>query len=235
MRSYTAFLALLVTFSPFVAQAAAYPHIPEPMVFDMVRPLGAARGELEINTLAQKDLSGRHDAVEWAPEIEIAFAQGMAIEFELPIENRTITDYKMGLQGTFGTFNNGRGVHGVQYLGLYNRQSGRWENTALYLIGHRFGERFSTMSMAGVGDVTIDGDEGSNFIFNHTTFYDTSDATTLGLEFNLRTGAGRYALLMPQVHQKLAPGLNVQAGVGAVKADGEVWRPRAGLRLIKEF
>lgn len=230
-----ALLALIATLTPLCAQAADHPHIPEPMVFDMVRPLGASRGELEINTLTQQNLSGGHRAVEWAPEIEMALGGGMAIEFELPLENRRITDYKMGLQGTFGTFNNGRGVHGVQYLGLYNRHSGRWENTALYLVGHRFGERFSTMSMIGVGDVTVKSPGDRALIFNHTTFFEASSSTVLGLEYNLRTGPDRTTLLMPQIHQQLAPGVNVQAGLGAVKATGQAWRPRAGLRLIKEF
>ncbi len=228
-----ALLALLAALAPLAAQAEGVPHIPEPMVFDMVRPLGARRGELEVNALAQQNLSGGHRTVEWAPEIEIAFADGMAIEFELPMEGRKVTDYKMGLQGTFGSFNNGRGVHGVQYLGLYNRHSGRWENTALYLVGHRFGQRFSTMSMVGVGDVTLK--SPGAFIFNHTTFFEASEATTLGLEYNLRTGSDRTTLLMPQIHQRLGPGVNVQAGLGAVKTRGEPWRPRVGLRLIKEF
>ena len=34
------------------AAESRYPVIPEPMVFDMMRPLGAARGELEVNALA---------------------------------------------------------------------------------------------------------------------------------------------------------------------------------------
>lgn len=221
--------------APLAARADAYPHIPEPMVFDMVRPLGASRGELEVNVLAQHNLAGRHRAVEWAPEIEIAVADGFAIEFELPMEGRTVTDYKMGLQGTFGAFNGGRGVHGVQYLGVHNRQTGRWENTALYLVGHRFGDRFSTMSMIGVGDVTVRRPGDAALVLNHTTFYDVSSSTTLGLEYNLRTGPDRATLLMPQVHQRLASGVNVQAGLGAVKDVGEVWRARAGLRVIKEF
>lgn len=229
-----ALLAFLLTLTPLAAHAEGAPHIPEPMVFDMVRPLGARRGELEVNALAQQNLSG-HRGVEWAPEIELAFADGLAIEFELPMQDMKITDYKMGLQGTFGAFNNGRGVHGVQYLGLYNRHTGRWDNTALYLVGHRFGQRLSTMSMVGVGDVTVKHPGDRSFIFNHTTFFDASDSTTLGLEYNLRTGPDRTALLMPQVHQRLGPGVNMQAGLGAVKVAGEAWRPRAGLRLIKEF
>ena len=61
------------------------PDIPEPMVFDMIRPLTAKRGEVEVNTLVQRDLSGPRGEVEWAPEIEMAVADGFAVELELPL------------------------------------------------------------------------------------------------------------------------------------------------------
>jgi hypothetical protein len=45
-------------------------HIPEPMIFDLVRGLGARRGEFEVNVLTQVPLNDtRSRAVEWAPEI----------------------------------------------------------------------------------------------------------------------------------------------------------------------
>ncbi len=63
----------LATLTPAYAQHATapapVPSIPEPMVFDMIRPLGARRGELEANTLAQVNLSGASRDVEWAPEV----------------------------------------------------------------------------------------------------------------------------------------------------------------------
>jgi hypothetical protein len=96
------------------AQATVAPDIAEPMVFDLVRPLGARRGELEINALAQRNLSGPEKAVEWAPEIELAVADGFAIELELPLSGMHVTDYKVGLQGTFGVLNGGKGIYGAQ-------------------------------------------------------------------------------------------------------------------------
>jgi hypothetical protein len=62
------------------------PIIPEPMVFDMVRPLGARRGELEVNVLGLVPLKrdGGAPAIEWAPEVEWAIRDGFAVEFELP-------------------------------------------------------------------------------------------------------------------------------------------------------
>jgi hypothetical protein len=211
------------------------PDIPEPMVFDMVRPLGAKRGELEANTLVQRNLSGPERAVEWAPEIEYAIFDGFAVEAELPIEGTTITDYKMGLQGTFGTFANGRGIHGVQYLGLYNRAGQRWESTLVYIVGLRLSERWSTLSMIGAGDVTFSGPSNRNFILNHSTFFDLDASIHVGVEINTRRGSDTYTLVMPQAQFALAEGLSLQTGFGAVRSDGEPWRPRAGARLIKEF
>ncbi|GGB62001.1 hypothetical protein [Blastomonas aquatica] len=219
--------------APVIAQDI--PNVPEPLVFDMVRPLGAKRGELEINTLVQQNLSGPDRAVEWAPEIEYAVADGLAIELELPIEGLSVTDYKMGLQGTIGTFAGGRGIHGIQYLGLYNRGDRRWESTLVYIAGFRFDDRWSTLSMVGFGDVTFSGPSNRNLIVNHTTFYSLTPQSHLGVEINTRRGGDDFTLVMPQAQFHLARGLSLQAGLGAARHSGEPWRPRAGARLIKEF
>lgn len=228
--------AMAAALSPMPATAQDYPDIAEPMVFDMVRPLGARAGELEVNTLAQTRLSGPDRVVEWAPEIELAVADGFAVELELPFEDGRVTDYKLGLQGTFGTLDGGKGVHGVQYLGVHNRDSGRWESSLLYLVGYRFNQRWSMMAMAGVGDVTFSGgDHHPRLLVNHSTFYDVSDASTLGLEFNLQTGHERRLLVMPQLHQSITAKLSLQAGIGAVHEQAVGWRPQAGLRVIREI
>lgn len=228
-------LAIFVPASGVSASERFYPDVPEPMVFDMVRPLGARAGELEINTLAQTRLSGPDRTVEWAPEIEYAIANGFAIELELPLEDKRVTDYKVGLQGTFGTLSDGRGVHGVQYLGLYNRARGRWESSLLYLIGFRFNPRWSMMAMVGIGDVSTGRNGGGRLLLNHSTFYDLSDESRIGLEVNFTSGDERHVLFMPQLHQSLGSHLSLQAGVGAVHAAELGWRPQAGIRIIREF
>ena len=236
MRSLIAALSLLVlTMSVCPAHAGDYPDVPEPMVFDMVRPLAARAGELEVNTLAQTRLSGPDQVVEWAPEIELAVADGFAVELELPFEGTRVTDYKIGLQGTFGTLANGRGVHGLQYLGLYNRENTRWESSALYLLGFRFDEHWSMMAMVGLGDVSSGRDGGGRLLLNHSTFYDLSKASRVGLEINFKSGRAQEALIMPQLHHKLGGDLSLQAGLGAAH-DAELgWRPQAGLRIIREL
>lgn len=181
----------------------------------MIRPLGAHRGELEANVLALAPLSGRPHVVEWAPEVEYAFARGHAIEVELPFENGTLTEYKLGLQGTFGALAGGNTVHGWQYLGIYDRHEKRVFNTLLYLIGKRFGPRWSTMSMVGVGEISpgVSSDKDA-LLVNHSTFFDLDDNSVAGVEMNLRTGGKRSFRVMPQYHRKLGRHMNLQVGLG---------------------
>lgn len=230
------FLCAVLT-APIAMPAGAQtaPQIAEPMVFDLVRPLGARRGELEINTLAQYDMSAPDRIVEWAPEIEYAVADGFAVELELPLEGRKVTDFKIGLQGTFGVINKGRGIHGVQYLGLWNRAHGRWESSLLYVLGNRFGPRASTLTMIGVGEVGAGGPDTRALLLNHTSFYDISPATTAGVEVNIRVGRDRSTLVMPQIQQALTDRLQIQAGLGATRDEDAPWRPRVGMRLVRQL
>ncbi len=216
--------------------AKEYPEIPEPMLFDMMRPLGAKRGELEANTLATAPLSGPDRSVSWAPEVEYAFADGFAIEAELPFENGRLAEYKLGLQAAFGSFNEGRSAHGVQYLGIYDRHEKRFTNSFAYMLVHRFSERWSSVSMAGLSDVSARRRSGRNAaIVNQSIFYDASDASVLGLEVNYLGGQDGHLLLMPQLHQSFTHSLSAQIGVGMQKDRGDPVRPHAGLRLIHQF
>lgn len=217
------------------AAAASGPHVPEPMVFDMVRPLGAARGEAEVNTLAQVPIGRRGGPVDWAPEIEMAVADGFAVELELPFRGGRVIEYKLGLQGSFGTFDGGRAVHGVQYLGIWDRKAQRYENTLLYMVGHRFDPRWSMIAMAGAGELSFSAGHRPVALINHATFYDADDRTVVGLELNARTGPARGLLVMPQVHRKLPASFSLQAGIGARKVAAQAARPQVTVRLIKEI
>ena len=88
--------------------------------------------------------------------------------------------------------------------------------------------------MLGVGDVTLREGNETGTIVNHSTFYDVNPDTVLGLELNRQNGQGAYWLLMPQVHRSFGK-LGVQGGIGAEKARAERFRPRLGLRLIREL
>src|SRR5699024_7481241 len=125
--------------------------IPEPMVFDLVRPLGASKGELEVNTLVQYDFV-RH-LLRLSPEIEYAFADGYAAEFE---SDTSVSGYKLTLQGTFSYPKSYHFIHGWQYMEEYYAEDKRYESTALYIFGYQFNEHWSMLNMTGVRRTALD-------------------------------------------------------------------------------
>ncbi len=223
---------------------AAYPVIPEPMIFDMMRPLGAAKGETEVNALATTSSPFRPREAEWAPEVEYAFADGKAIEFELPFNGARLEALKLGLQAAFGASADGRSAHGVQYLGIYDRDARRYSNTLLYMVGHRFSPRWSMMNMVGVDDIALrgrsrgrsgDGGARNRLLLNHATFYDVRPGTVTGVELNVEGGRERFVRVAPQLHQRLADKVNVQVAAGAEKEHHRRVRPALGVRLVREL
>lgn len=231
----TILLAATVVATDAGAQAN-YPAIPEPMIFDMMRPLGAKKGEMEVNTLATTSSPFRPREAEWAPELEYAFADGKAIEFELPFDGARLAALKLGLQMAFGASADGRGAHGVQYLGIYDRETGRYSNSLLYMAGHRFSPRWSMMNMAGLDDISLRRRRGRNaLLLNHATFYDVQPGTVAGVEVNVTGGHDRFVRLAPQLHQRLADKVNVQLAAGAEKERHHRVRPALGIRLVREL
>ena len=236
-------LLLAAVFHSSLAQAETVggaPLIPEPMVFDMIRPLAAPRGELEVNTLALFPIRARGEETEWAPEIEYAFADGHAIEFELPFEGGRLDSIKLGLQGTFGTHAKNRFVHGWQYLGEADAATGRIETTFLYLAGVRYSERWSTLSMVGFNLPNEERAPGERrddaILFNQSIFRDISKDTIAGLELNLRAGRlGTAWRMTPQFHQRLSHSVMLQGGIGLKKPADRSAFATSALRLIKEF
>lgn len=206
--------------------------IPEPMIFDMIRPLGAVRGELEANVLAIQ--SANPGATEWAPEVEMAVADGLAIEFELPILGARVQSAKLGVQGTFGTGLDGRLVHGLQYLGTIDR-AGRWGSSLLYLVGMRYNRHWSSMTMIGAKANSSLAPGRAVLLANHSLFRDVGRATTAGVEVNHLGGQDGRWLVVPQLHQRLGHRAVVQLGAGLQKPRGERRTGMASLRIVGEF
>ncbi len=221
---YRFIILILFLFAPFIAKAdfvegdAAHSsgelRIPEPLIFDLVRPLGAKKGELEINTLAQK---ARGDSVlEWAPEIEYAIADNLALELELPIENSTLTDYKIGIQGTMAQSRFKKMIHGWQVLALKNREQNTYSADALYINGYRISDKVSTLNMLGIRRTQFGSDGRLVTLINHNIFYDYSPQVTYGLEVNseIHTGGSWRYKVVPQIHYDFNRHVTLQAGAG---------------------
>ena len=193
--------------------------IPEPLVYDLIRPLGSPRGELDVNTL----LTGhpRTGRLAWAPEIEYAFADGYAIELEFPFENSSLEEYKLGLQGTFGELFNRRMIHGWQALGRYHRHKNAYSADILYLNGARISNTWSTMNMLGIRRTDFGKRGDMVALANNSLFYHVSPSLTLGVEINneIHNNTRWRYRLTPQVHYSFSSNKAVQIGGGPARLD----------------
>jgi len=226
------------------------PRIPEPLVFDLVRPLGAKQGEFEINTLGiipigRAPRNTLPDALglpgsrfEWAPEIEYAVRDGFALELEFPFETTTLAAYKGAVQWTFGTAFNQHYIHGAQLIVQYDRHPESWLPTLLYLGGARFDSVWSCLAMIGVR-----ADTGAEFqsqrmlkLLNLTLFADITDHATVGVETNLETSMGGESALMvmPQLHWEITDYFMIQSGAGGRFASGGSMG-EAAFRIIRSY
>lgn len=233
------------------------PRIPEPMVFDLVRPLGAKRGEGEVNILGIVPLGRRSRTVddaadplglvrrspdtqglEWAPEIEYMVRDGLAVEFELPMENASVEAYKVAGQGTFGTLWDHRYIHGAQVIAQYDRDPGLWTTTWLYLAGFRFDDTWSVFGMFGprFEHGRQVGGRNTELLGNVTLFADVTDRLVMGVETNVGQvlNGSTVLLIMPQVHYEVGSHWMIQGGVG-VRMTDDLTIPEAGFRVIREF
>lgn len=217
--------------TPSTALASvAVPHISEPLLFDLVRGLGAKAGESEVNTLVQ--IKGND--VDWAPEAEWVPFDGHAIEFELPSQNTRLNYLKFAYQGTLGTFLNGQGVHGVQTILKRPLREHKADLTALYLAGVRFSPTWSTMLMGGA-----QWDTGLGLpamLANASVFADITRQFLLGLEINSRRepNGNLEMVVLPQARWDLEERYHLQFGMGAALDEG-LLRPTSALRVSVDF
>lgn len=218
------------------------PQIPEPMVFDLVRGLGARRGELEFNVLSLVPFRRGGPRYEWAPEVEYAVFDGFAVEYEMPIFDTKIVAHKFAAQYTIGTALDDAFIHGAQGIAFFDTEGGDFTPTLLYLAGLRLDKTWSLFGMFGfaVGPQTFPfSDEsprtGTDLITNVSLFADITDRLVLGVETNYSRqlrGPSEF-LFMPQVHYQFAKRSRAQFGFG-MRDDVEGRHAELGFRVIFE-
>jgi hypothetical protein len=219
----------------YAAEGTIRLSIPEPLIFDLVRPLGARKGEVEINTLFRWP---RGETLEWAPEVEVVVGRGIGIEFELPAEGSHIAAYKFAVQGLLPTWRAAktRYVQGWQAIAEIPQDDSPTELSALYISGLRWTERVSSLSLNGLRVDRGSGRTMSYLLLNNTLFYETTRGRTVGLESNLRLRPNERAKqFVPQLHQPLPRHFHVQVGFGATRAPDLAWRPVLAWRIIREL
>lgn len=230
------FYCLLVMWSSIgYAKENTPPILPEPMVFDLILPLGKPRNTVEINTLFQYNFS--EDEAHYNPEIEYTFLDGYAVELEFPMVNTTLDAYKFALQGTFNFLQTSKFIHGWQYYGEYHRHTKALENDVLYLFGYQFDEKWSTLNMAGVRYTDVRERGHVDGLLNSNLFYKALPWVTMGLEMNWVARSDDRpdkVLIMPQLHLLFAKASTLQLGFG-VKNEGDESSAHAASRLIFNF
>lgn len=187
------------------------PHIPEPMVFDLVRGLGARAGELEVNNLALVPFDGK--PWRWAPELEWAFADGYAVELELPMHGRSLDAIKVALQGTLPSPLRSF-THGLQVFGEVSVAGPSGDLVAVHIVGGRMG-RASMLALIG-GKLSFEGEDvvdGAG-LANGSVFVDVREWLTYGVEVSVSLPRQEDASvrLTPQVHVQLHERFRVQYG-----------------------
>lgn len=204
------------------------------MVFDLVRGLGARAGELEANTLVL--LNPAKGGLNWAPEVEWAFADGYAVELELPMQDRHLEALKLALQGTLPNGHLSNFTHGWQTFAEMSLDDYSTETVLLYMFGHRFGSSWSYVTMlGGKSTASRHGLSEGTVLLNASLFVDAREWLTYGLESNSSLDEhGQWQLrLFPQIHIQLTRHTRIQVSAG-VDINSEGLEPIVGTRLIME-
>jgi hypothetical protein len=218
---------------------------PEPMVYDLVRGLDADRGELEANVLVlARPLKGARLALQYAPEIEWAFADGHAVELELPCVEDRLEAVKLALQGRLGEARD-TVQHGWQVLAEVALDRSDAQLALTHIGNFLLGERLRVVSIVGGLFELHEPLESrramtTGLLANASMYYAVAPMLSLGFEGNALAsldgdGAGRVAwLAMPQAHVQLNHHVRIQAGLGVTGGGGPL-APQAGVRAIIEL
>ena len=210
--------------------------IPEPMVYDLVRPLGVKKGDMEVNALV--DINQHTGDASWAPEIEYGLADDLGIELELPFENLSHERYKVAIQKTLGIYKHIGMANGWQAFLDLNKHTKTLSGDATYIHAIKWADSWSSLSMLGLRVHGLNRSAKVEYLLNNTVFYDVSPRLTLGLELNheVSTGGSWRYRLTPQLHYDINQQYTVQAGIArsTLNATGKAEK-LLSFRLIRVF
>ena len=227
VKAFCVFVALSFLSNSVIGQDGAtqeITNVPEPLMFDLVRGLGARQGELEVNCLVDIPLNNTtYRGVDWAPEIEYALFDNLAVELEFPVNNSYIEAYKTAIQWTIGTSSNRKFIHGFQAIGEKYIHDDIFEFNFLYVPAYRFSEVWSAIGLFGIMlETGTDAPRKKNsIILNASVFADLNKHTVVGIEINNSDPTFQKVddnnmelLILPQVHYTLNHGYSFQLGIG---------------------
>jgi hypothetical protein len=183
--------------------------VPEPLLIDWVRALGARAGEFEVNALGVLQTNG---AFEVAPEVEWVPFNGLGVELEAVIKRDGFEGVKLAGQLTLLSDARAGLGHGLQVVGRWQRGTNVVSVTALHLAQARLGARGSLGVMAGIEAGT---DGRVAFAFHPTLGVRLHDRLSLVVESNGRAGPwGLEGALIPHLRADLPHLGSAQLGAG---------------------
>jgi hypothetical protein len=118
------------------------------MVFDLITRLEAKKRKPK----SMPYWIFRRERASWKDhsELEYSITDVYAVEFELSLENASVKEYKVSFQGTLGTFDEERMLHGWASHRRRKNEEKAYAAEALYVNGYRFSSKRSTMNMFGI-------------------------------------------------------------------------------------
>jgi len=233
--------ALSIALAPSAATAQRAsdrnPDVPEPLMFDLVRGLGAHKGELEVNALVVHDFRAGRDKFYWNPEVEWIVADGVGLELELAMDRGVVESTKLMTQITFGTPLPGRYIHGAQVIGERSGIDDGYDLSVVYIGAQRFSPTWSLNFIQGAKYGAGIEDRQTpywSWLGNATLFREARRAT-FGLEINVESPRSEAPTvrLTPQIHLHRGAWA-LQAGIGAATV-GRTQQSFAAFRLVHTF
>ncbi len=209
-------------------------EVPEPMFIDLVRPLNAKKGDIEINTLFT-DYTKSSRELNWAPEIEFAIADGNSIEFEFPSQGDRHENYKVAYQRNLSESDDSPYLNGLQIILESDKRFNHFESVLYHIFAIRFSHYFSLLNMTGFKFNPEDINHKA-LQLNTTLFYNFSEEVDFGLEMNIESAEMGEKLnqVIPQIHLALGEGYQIQYGFGYSKRNEEEGHITS-FRIVKAF
>lgn len=186
--------------------------VPEPLMTDWVRALGARAGELEVNALATID---GHGDWEVAPEVEWVPVNDVGLEGELVVTHVGLAAVKLAAQFTLVT-DAARGLgHGVQLIGKWTPQTPA-TLVVMHLFQQRLANQVSLGLMTGAELAWSPVELKSAFLVHPTFSVRLHPRVALVTELNTRLADGRIDLaLVPHMRFDVPHLGSAQLGAGA--------------------
>lgn len=207
----------------------------EPLYFDLIRDLGARRGEKEWNMGMMMSSAGAYRENTWFIEYEFAPVNRLGMEIEIPFSFYTsqsnsddvprngLDGVKTAVQYSFFVSSSLRTTMAAGYIfeslsagSRFLKFQGSSHNPFL-VVAKRWGNQFHTMLYAGPVFEYVGGKRGANGTMINTSIHYILPGTKnfIGIETNEEIGEKSFTMMVhPQLKVKLASGSALGMAVG---------------------